>query len=94
MSKNEIVHMPADKALHVMVGLVIAVLGAFFGAWLLPERNPLFVGLLMTLLAAWLKETWDYWTGKGTADTLDFYATLGGAGAGLFIYGFARELMR
>ena len=64
----------ADKAAHLIAGLVIYCLLA----WASPAA-----GLIACVIAGALKEAWDS-TGRGHVEFLDFVATVAGGGIGFY----------
>ncbi len=66
--------LPADKAAHLIAGLVIYCLLA----WASPTA-----GLAACVIAGALKEAWDS-TGRGHVEFLDFVATVAGGGIGFY----------
>lgn len=67
-------YLPIDKAYHVIAGvLIFACTQWLFSLW----------SLLIVLIVATLKETYDKYTGKGTPEIMDIVFTMVGGLLGL-----------
>lgn len=67
-------YLPLDKAYHVIAGVVIfACTQWLLGVW----------SLLIVLIVAILKETYDKYTGKGTPEIMDIVFTMVGGLLGM-----------
>ena len=67
-------YLPLDKAYHVIAGVVIfACTQWLLGVW----------SLLIVLIVAILKETYDKYTGKGTPEIMDIVFTMVGSLLGM-----------
>ena len=69
--------MAPDKQSHFLIGFAIVLIGGFVDPG---------IAMGVCLIAGMMKEIYDEWTGLGTPEWADFFATAIGGGLALFLH--------
>ena len=67
-----------DKVCHIIAGLIISTIGIYFFGYT--------IGIVVGIVVGSIKQVYDEYKIKGTADVFDFIATASGSGVAGILY--------